>query len=1109
MNRHEKHKRKHDDSRHSKKEKRTEDDYDIFRKYKSEFSKLFSYHEEIITNFEDFWSFLLKFETAEKRKPTSTEFDRTSLINFKTKSSISKLHDKFPSFDRSGEKTRVNYESFCKFVGVILLYMDFKQKEKFIKLKKLRKTQKQLPISEYKEEILKALDTNRVLLIAGDTGCGKSTQVPQYVHYAGYNKIACTQPRRIACISLANRVAFETLTEFKSLVGYQIRFDKTKKKETKIIFITEGLLLRQASDAEILLSYDVVILDEVHERHLYGDFLTGIMKCLLYKRDDFKLILMSATINIKLFSDYFSEENIKVIQVPGRLYPIEFFYKPIIQDRYEKTKKFDSSPYVQILQKIDNDYPKYERGDVLVFLSGIADITRLAEDVIEYNKEKQNWIVLPLHSSLSIAEQDRVFHYAPEGMRKCIISTNIAETSVTIDGVRFVIDSGKVNRMSYCTVGGINKLTEQPISQDSAKQRSGRAGRTGPGVCYRLYSEEEFNKFEPFTVAEIHLVPLETLVLHMLSLGLKNITNFPFLEKPDMSAVSETLKALHFHGAIDSVDDPCLTTLGKALSKMPVELTIGKMLISATVFGNITGVLSLAAVISVPSPLTNRAYRDIDCQNARKVLESNHGDPITLLNIFKEWLDVKQNTQPLNYNQNIKSSRHWAKQRGIEEQRFYDVMKLMTQFKEILEESKLLTNEVLDRNSSFERSMRHGELKKLKSLHYELKTDMKTKSNKRLKYRQDDDDDHLKTDIRDIDFRIHYDSTTLQKLLHDTSVDSYTDLMLLKITLCSGLYPQIAVADEYNYCKSHQEQLFHTKNKGFVSLHPMSFFGNNSDLLKLHDDDIEIPPEGFFSKNPLSQRHQILFYQSLLETTKVYLMNTLRMPALQTLLLFSKSIQTNETLSKIIFDEFLMMNLPNFGEGKLLLVKAVELRKRWTKLLNDKLEGVIPSKALSEELIYDIVNFMKFKVSYTIKRLLKADLKTIYTFITPDSLLQVNKNPFDPDFPIECDNNFGGIKVTEYCTYCCLLEEEWSLNLLEKINSINVTCTTCNQVLYGTVLEKMEHENICVENSKPKKEVVMEIDVNKSNTKLFDCDTCKQTLRLSNIDILRHKKKCR
>lgn len=257
---------------------------------------------------------------------------------------------------------------------------------------------------------------------------------------------------------------------------------------------------------------------------------------------------MSATINIKLFSDYFSEENVKVIQVPGRLYPIEIIYKPIIKDRFDKkTVKFDSGPYLQILQIIEEKYPSNERGDLLIFLNGIAEITKLSEDIIEYSKEKKNWIVLQLHSSLSLAEQDKVFDYPPEGTRKCIISTNIAETSVTIDGIRFVIDSGKVNKMSYQNLGNINKLTEQNISQDSAKQRSGRAGRTGPGICYRLYSEKEFDNFDKFTTAEIHLVPLEALVLNMVSLGLKDIKNFPFLEKPNLSAINDAITRLSFH----------------------------------------------------------------------------------------------------------------------------------------------------------------------------------------------------------------------------------------------------------------------------------------------------------------------------------------------------------------------------------------------------------------------------------------------------------------------------------------------------------------------------------------------------------------------------------
>lgn len=239
------------------------------------------------------------------------------------------------------------------------------------------------------------------------------------------------------------------LCEYGSIVGYQIRFERQKTKQTKILFITEGLLLRQLSDDENLTQYSVIIIDEIHERNLYGDFLLGICKCLLRARPEIKIVLMSATININLFANFFDEENAKIIEVPGRLYPIKLHYMPHLVDsnlRLEaksKSEKLNPEPYIQLMSMIDKKYPKDEKGDLLIFLSGLNEIQTIVDAAKEYAKEKQNWIILPLHSTLSMQDQDKVFDYAPDGMRKCIVSTNIAETSITIDGIRFVIDSGE------------------------------------------------------------------------------------------------------------------------------------------------------------------------------------------------------------------------------------------------------------------------------------------------------------------------------------------------------------------------------------------------------------------------------------------------------------------------------------------------------------------------------------------------------------------------------------------------------------------------------------------------------------------------------------------
>lgn len=1055
-----------------------------------------------VRNQQDFWRFFDKYNAIKVNRVLSSDFDKNKLLNINFELKSNKLHEKLPVLNRNGERFNVSKEKFDDFLRTVRVYQDFQQKTKFTKLKKLRKAQNDLPIASYKKEIIEKLNRCRVMLIAGDTGCGKSTQVPQYIIDAGYEKIVCTQPRRIACVSLAKRVAHETLTDYKNTVGYQIRFEKTKRKDTAIIFMTEGLLLRQASEEETLTSYDVIILDEVHERHLHGDFLVGIMKCLLYKRDNFKLILMSATINLKLFTEYFDNENLEVIQVPGRLYPIDIHYQPIIKDPYDKNKdRFNCTPYLQILQMIDEKYPPNQKGDLLIFLNGFSEINTLCETINEYAERKKNWIVLPLHSTLSLEEQDRVFDYPPDAVRKCIISTNIAETSVTIDGVRFVIDSGKVNRMSYLSECGVNRLAECNISQDSAKQRAGRAGRTGPGSCFRLYSEEDYKSFDAFTPAEIHLVPLESLLLHMISLGLNDISNFPFVEKPSNDSIEESLEKLKFCGALALDQDALsLTSLGDKLSRLPVDLSIGKMLILSTVFGNVNSILAVAALLSVQSPLTQSASRNLDADELRKRLDSNHGDPITLLNLYKEWLKIKGSGE---------NSKVWARKRCLEEQRFYEVTKLLEQFRDILVDADLLPKINDEELSSAERSIRYGELKKLKAIRNDLKNKSKSSQRKYLKLEMfDSEKNEGGFDLRDIEFKITNDHKRLEKLLLESSANSYKELMMLKIVLASGLYPQIAIEDEHNTSKTVSEKLYHTKNKNYVFLRPMSIFALYPDILDLHNDDIEIPPPGYFSKRPISKKHQILVYQSILKTKKIYLVNVMRMPGLQTLLLLSKTIATNATLTKFVFDEFLLLDVPYVGQGKTLLKTALDLRGKWLS----KLEAKLNSYKIEDDpdLIDDIIKFMSSEVSYNIKRLLPADLKVIYNENTDffEDITHNMKNPFDKDFVMKEDKNVGGVSVSKNVIYNCLLQEEWDANLEQEMYSVEFQCPNCAEIMTGlSFFQLFQHESFC-EKVKVKTEIKKTEVKPKTNSRLYKCNVCSEELILTPVEILKHKRNC-
>ncbi|XP_058062479.1 probable ATP-dependent RNA helicase DHX34 [Anopheles bellator] len=1132
-----------------------------FLNHRSELNRVlrgYSARDQLVDNVNDFWLFVNKYEALLKRtgqpilpdparikQPCAgqipAEYSKALGCSVRLRVPVEELQC------RLGAST-VTRTKLLQWVQIIEHYLDFRQREKFTKLRKLRQAQANLPVAKHREEIVEAIRNERVVVLAGDTGCGKSTQVPQYLYRAGYARIACTQPRRIACISLSKRVAHELLAEYRTEVGYQIRFERSKNMHTKIVFITEGLLLRQLATEDSLEQYSVIILDEVHERHLHGDFLLGIAKCLIRARPELKLVLMSATINIKLFADYFSAEEARVIEVPGRLFPIKLHYMPQLQDtpvaggsaggrnQRSKTDRLNPEPYIQILQLIDQKYPPSEKGDLLIFLSGLNEITSIVDAAKEYSEKQQNWIILPLHSTMSIAEQDKVFDYAPDGMRKCIVSTNIAETSVTIDGIRFVVDSGKVKEMSYDPTTKMQRLKEFWISRASAEQRKGRAGRTGPGVCFRLYAEKQFCDFEAYSTAEILKVPLESLLLQMISMGLPNARLFPFIEPPPMDNVENAIVGLKEAEAL--TEDEKLTPLGKALAKIPVDISIGKMLLMGCVFQQLQPVLTLAAALSVQSPFTNRAYRDSECERARKSLESDHGDPITLLNAYKEWLELKQNRSEYGRQDDDdrrgESSKTWCRRRGLEEQRFYEITKLRNQFQDLLQDCGLMEVQSNENLSSAERAIRNGELRQLKELRKAHRMEAPRKR-KLLKSQdpwsmgaEDDGEADGRVDIRDVEFRLSHDASKLQNLVSGATACSYRDLMTLKLILVSGLYPQVAIADEFNYCKSLSEQFFHTRSKPYVSLHPMSFFGNNAQVLQLTEAEIEEKPVLYKSRQPLSSHHQIVCYLTLLETNKSYLTNTLRMPAAQTLLLFAHTIETNATFSRIVCDAWLCLDFLTPESGQALLWKATKLRRLWNQLLVEKLKALtitadgelsgperkISIEQMNRELWSSLAQFMNIEVCYTIKKLLPADLKAIYKgpHVEEDEPKEElpSPNPFAEDFHPIHNNQKGGVYLSEHITYGCIVETDWSLQMYSEILEQDWECSNCKGTYRLTGLQKLQHAEVC----KPT-EVKQEEDgpyeggaPERQNLKRYDCASCGRRLMLRAIDVLKHKKSC-
>ncbi|NWY63238.1 DHX34 helicase, partial [Chionis minor] len=776
-------------------------------------------------------------------------------------------------------------------------------------------------------------------------------------------------------------------------VGYQIRFESTRSPATKILFLTEGLLLRQVQREPTLPGYRVLIADEVHERHLHSDFLLGVLRRLLPSRPDLKLILMSATINIRLFSGYFGDAP--VLQVPGRIFPISVIYQPIPKEdaptlgKWGKSERLDPLPYLRVLQAIDHKYPPEERGDLLVFLSGVAEIGAVLEAAQAYAERTQRWIILPLHSTLSVTEQDKVFDVPPPGVRKCILSTNIAETSVTIDGVRFVLDSGKVKEMSYDPQGKLQRLQEFWISRASAEQRKGRAGRTGPGVCYRLYSESDYDAFSPYPVPEIRRVALDALVLQLKSMGLGDPREFPFLEPPPSSSLETAVRYLRDQGALDEAEE--LTPIGNLLAQLPVDVVVGKMLVLGALFGLAEPTLSVAATLSVQSPFLRPAHPNPDWSTARRPLESPHGDPLTLLNLFNQWLQVKSDRSG--------SSRKWCRRRGLEEHRFYEAANLRRQFQELLRDHQLLEEASSQPSDSYSRQSRHRERRELHRL---WRSHTETESRKRKVLRLQDgadassgeEEDGGNTgkgergiDIQDVKFKLRHNVEELQAV--SSSVLSSSQLALLKLVLCRGLYPHLAVPDPLNTGRKDSDQLFHTKTKQGVVLHPTSVFATNPELLHVKEGrerggakgevnpdpaGISLGTGGVFqlsscfvipadSTEGLSRHHQLLAFLSLLETTKPYLVNCVRIPALhvspslpssssqpsrslhpskppfQALLLFSRSLDTNSDCSRLVADGWLELTVPAADSALRLLSSALRLRSAWEKLLHRLLEG--------------------------------------------------------------------------------------------------------------------------------------------------------------------------
>ncbi|WP_312307347.1 ATP-dependent RNA helicase HrpA, partial [Pulveribacter sp.] len=461
-----------------------------------------------------------------------------------------------------------------------------------------------LPVSARRDEIMAAIAQHQVVIVCGETGSGKTTQLPKMALALGRGRanapegargqlIGHTQPRRIAASSVAKRIAQELNTPLGEVVGYKVRFADTLHKGASVKLMTDGILLAETQGDPLLSQYDTLIIDEAHERSLNIDFLLGYLKQLLPRRPDLKVIVTSATIDAERFARHFASDEgpAPVIMVSGRTYPVEVRWRP-----FEEKRDFDLND--AIAEGVDELWAGGAGGDILVFLPGEREIREAADHLrkhLQHSPVLRNAEVLPLFSRLSQAEQDRIFE--PHGQRRIVLATNVAETSLTVPGIRYVIDSGTARVKRYSLRSKVEQLLVEPISQAAANQRAGRCGRVANGICIRLYDEAGFLQRDAFTDPEILRSSLAGVILRMKSLGLGDVIDFPFLQAPTGRAIADGYQLLQELGAVDERGQ--LLPTGRELARLPLDPRVGRMIVEGRERGALAEVLVVAAALSV------------------------------------------------------------------------------------------------------------------------------------------------------------------------------------------------------------------------------------------------------------------------------------------------------------------------------------------------------------------------------------------------------------------------------------------------------------------------------------------------------------------------------
>lgn len=499
-----------------------------------------------------------------------------------------------------------------------------------------------LPVSQRKVEIQKLISEHQVIVVAGETGSGKTTQLPKMCLELGFGNLGMighTQPRRIAARSVAARIAEELETELGGLVGYKVRFNDQISDNTQIKLMTDGILLAEIQNDRFLNQYSCLIIDEAHERSLNNDFILGYLKQLLPRRRDLKLIITSATIDVERFSKHFN--NAPIIEVSGRTYPVEVRYRPVVEED-------DQDQLQGILNAVD-ELQAESRGDILIFMNGEREIRDTAEALQKQNLKHTE--ILPLFARLSAQEQNKIFH--PSGLNRIVLATNVAETSLTVPGIKYVIDPGtaRISRYSYRTK--VQRLPIEPISQASANQRKGRCGRVSEGICIRLYSEEDFNSRPEFTHPEILRTNLASVILQMTALGLDDIEAFPFVDAPDKRHIQDGIKLLEELGAFEMVrtkagEKRLLTRVGRQLAQLPVDPRLAKMILSAVNFGCVYEMMIIVSALSIQDPRERPQEKQQASDEKHRRFADKKSDFLAFLNL---WYYLQEQQKALSKNQ--------------------------------------------------------------------------------------------------------------------------------------------------------------------------------------------------------------------------------------------------------------------------------------------------------------------------------------------------------------------------------------------------------------------------------------------------------------------------